>query len=427
VVVVEHHARPVVMLRLILPRGSVTDPPRLEGVTWLAVHLATDFHERTDRGESLVEEKSLRREVAELGGALSAEVEPDYSVIRVSGYAQDASRYLALLGEAVVAPRHGEESYAQRRDVLLDVLDDLESSDPAALARVVDQAAFGVGHPYARSVIGTRRSLKPLGLEDVVAQQEGVLAPRGATLLVVGDVRADRIVADVRKAFARWDRTALPPVAVLPPTANGGKGEVGFLRREPASTLVACVTRPLSDVAGEAAAEVLAAMLGAGTGSRLGRALREERGLTYTADAEIVRRRAARALVACVPLAAARAEEGLRAFRDALEAVRTGMPGEEEVRRARACRIAWRDEVQDDALRLAGAWVDAIALRGGIPRPEQERAELERVRPEDVRRVAAAALRPETLRWILSGDPAVAARAVQANRLGRLVTLPLGK
>jgi zinc protease len=428
VVVVERHARPIVTLDLVVPRGTVTDPPRELGVTWLAIHLATDYRERGDQGESLAGEKSLRRQFVELGGSLGAVVQPDFAALRAAGYAQDAGRLLALLGEAVVTPRHGAESYAQRRNALLDALDDLESSSPAALARVVEEAAFGAGHPYARSAIGTRQSLRPLGLEDVVAHQERILAPQGATLLVVGDVRPDRVLADARRAFARWDREAISPVAVPPPAAPRPGAEVGFLRRQPASTLVACVTRPLADVPGsDAAFEVLAAILGEGIRSRLSQALREERGLTYTPHAVLVRRRAARALVACAPLDAARAGEGLGTFRAALEALRAAPPRPEELRRAKALRLAEREEAQDDALRTAEAWLEAIALRGGLPRLEQERAELERVGPDEVRRVAAAALRAESLRWILSGDPAAAARAVQEARLGKLVPLPVGR
>lgn len=437
VVVLERHRRPVVLVRLVLPRGAVTDPPGQAGATWLAVHLLTDYRERGDRGERLGGEKPLRREAVELGGALAAAVAPDFSLLSVSGYARDTARYLALLAGAVTAPRHGEESFAARRNALLDAIEDLESSDAEALERVVDQAAFGAGHPYARSAAGTLASLGALGLEDVVAQQQAVLVPDGATLLVVGDVQADRVIAEVRRTFAAWDREdpfagiaahgerGAPPV-VPPPAARPGPFEVGLLRRRPASTLLACATRPLTGVrATDGALQVFAALLGGGGRSRLSLALREEGGFTYAAHAAIVRRRAARALVACAPLAAARAEEGLRAFRDALAAVRDRPPGPEELARAKAVRLAALDGGEEDAVREAEAWTEAIALGDPAPRGAREAAEIAATTGEDVRRVAAAALRPDGLRWILSGDPAVAARAVRANGLGRLVALPL--
>jgi zinc protease len=428
VVVLERHRRPLVQVRLLLPRGAVTDPPRDPGITWLAVHLASDFRERNDHGERLAGEKSLRREVGELGGAFGVAVEPDFSALAVSGYAKDAAKYVALLGDVVTDPRHGASSFEARRGALLDVIEDLESSDPEALERVIVQAAFGTGHPYARSIIGTRKSLEPLGLEDVVAHQEKILAPAGATLLVVGDVTASEVVAAARKAFAGWTREALPPVNVAPTPAPRGPFAVGFLRRSPASTLVACVTRPLADVrASDAALDVFAAAFGAGTRSRLALALREEGGHTYVAHAQVARRRAARALVACAPLDAARADEGLRVFRSALERFRAAGPSEAELTRARALRLAALDEDEEDTSREADAWTEAIAIGPGAPRPEAERRDVGAVTAAEVRRIAAVALRPDGLRWILSGDPAVAAEAVRASGLGRLVALPLDR
>lgn len=428
VVVLERRRRPVVVARLLLPRGAVTDSERDLGATWLAVHLATDFRERGDQGEDLAGERSIRREVADLGGALAVAVEPDYVSLEVSGYALDLRKYLRVLAGIVTSPRHGEASFAARRDALLDAVEDVEASDPEALERVIAQAAFGAGHPYARSIIGTRASLGALGLEDVTAQQEKVLAPSGATLLVAGDVRAAEVLAEARAAFSRWAREAPPPVAVRPAAAPRGPFDVALLRRRPAATLVACATRPLGDVrASDGALDVLAAALGAGTRSRLAVALREEGGHTYAAQARIVRRRAARALVACAALDATRAEEGLAAFRGALEVFRDAGPTDGELARARATCLADVDGADEDLGQEAAAWTEAIALGRGAPAPPEARREIASATAAEVRRIAATALRPDGIRWILSGEPAAAERAVRATRLGRLGAPPVAR
>lgn len=430
-VVVEHHRRPIVEVRLVFPQGALGEPERSAGATWLALHLATDYRERADAAdEADVDpgEKSLRSQVAELGGVASAEVGPDHAALGIAGYASDVGRYLRLLADAVLRPRHGERSFKARRDQLLDAIEDLEASDPEALSRVLMGDAFGAGHPYARPVIGRHASVAALGLEDVVAEQERVLVPGGATLLVVGDVRPRAVAAEAAAAFGRWRGRAGPPPGAPPAGARRAARSVGLLRRRPAATLLACASRPLEGVrAPDAVLEVLAAVLGQGARSRLAMALREERGLTYGAEAHLVRRRQARALLACSPLDAARAEEGLQAFREALESLRTRPPGPEEIDRARASRLAAIDASQEDAAACADAWEAALALGQGEPRPDAERRALEQVSAEDVRAAAVAALAPRALRWLVSGDPAAAARAVEANGLGVLTPLSLGR
>jgi len=427
VIVVARHQRPVVLIRLLFPRGALADSPATLGAAHLAVHVASDYHERSDRGGDLVEEKSFRMQFVELGGSVWFDVDSDYSAIGASGYARDTGEYLRMIGEAVRRPRRGEQAFRARRNQLLDAIEDLESSDPAALSRVVAQEAFGHGHPYARSVIGTAASLTPLGMEDVVARQEEIFVPGGATLLVVGDVAAEKVFAEARAAFGRWKAEGPPPAPPPPPPVVArGIRDVGLLRRVPASTLFVCATRPLSDVVGsDAALDVLVALLGEGSGSRLAAALRDGGGLTYDASATIVRRRHARAFLACSPLAADRAAQGIRLFREALEGVRAGRPTVEELERARAMLLARIDSVHDDAVGTTGAWVEAIVLGRGVPRRAGERAEIEKVTAEDVRALAAKVLAPDTIHWIASGDPKVAAPAVAETRLGGLRRLAL--
>lgn len=425
VVVVEHPGRPVVELRLILPLGSLADPPESAGATRLAALIATDQYELALNGEELHGERSFRRQVIDLGGVADVEVGPDATVFALSGYAEDTARYLAMLGEALARPRNGEQSFRGRREATLNALEDLESSDGEALHQMIAQAAFGKGHPYARPVYGTTASLGPMGLEDVIRQQEQLLVPAGATLLVVGAVDGRRVLADARAAFARWTgkrgTTAGP---VPPPAVPAGERAVGLLRRQPASTLLTCATRPLSDVAGsDAALDVLATVLAGGAGGRLHAALREEAGLTYTVFAAVVRHRRARALLACTPLRADAADRGVRLLRQALEDLRTAGPSADEVERARGVRLAELDAAAADVAGLTRSWEEAIVLGEDRPRPGRRRAELAAVTTAQVRELARTVLRPGSLRWILSGEPAAAARATAANGLG--VVAPL--
>lgn len=427
VVVVEHHRRPVVVVHLAFPQGALGDLPGSTGASWLALQLATDFHELTDDGRRDVEERSLRRRFVDLGATLGAEVDADGSALAVTGYARDVGRYLDLLAGAVRRPRRGADSFERRRDALLDAIEDLESSDPEALERVVEETAFGAGHPYARSVIGTKSSMEALGLEDVVARQDQVLVARGATLIVVGDVRAEEVLRAAGAAFGGWGGAA-PPVPRVAAALPAARPEVSFLERKPASTLLVCATRPLGDLrGGDAVLDVLAAALGGGLRSRLGEALREQAGLTYVATAGIVRRRQGRAFVACAPLDAARADAGVALFRSTLEGLRTRPIAGEELERARAIRLAALDAAREDTLGLASAWAEAVAIGRARPIPDEERRALEAVTAADVRRAADALLRPGALRWIASGERATAQRAARVNGLGPLRELALDR
>lgn len=420
VVVVEHHRRPLLAMALVLPTGTLADPPGASGATRLALQLASDVREGDDRQEE--EPKSFRQQVMETGGQSTFVAFADASVIELAGVAPDAKEYLRLLADAVQRPRRSPAFFIRRRGKLLDALDDLETADPEALRRALKEAAFGAGSPYARPEGGTAKDLEALGLEEVEAQQDRVLVPRGATLVVVGDVEAEGVIAEARKAFRRWTRAGPPPPTSSETRAAASAG-VGYLRRQPASTLEVCAARPLVGVrATHAELEVLAALVGQGAGSLLMRSLREEGGLAYEASADLVRRRWARAFLACAHVAGGHADEGVRRFRAVLAAARAAPPSEQDVARARAQAVATREAATEDAAGILGAWIEALVLGQPAPALEQERARIERVTAADLQRAAHEVFGGGLL-WIFSGDRAAAAGAAQANGLGTLRAL----
>lgn len=425
VVVVEHHRRPVVHLQVVLPVGAIADSLEEAGRTWFAVQLASDYYERKPNGERIVIERSFRRQVGDLGGAPSFEVGADHSAIGISGHARDTATYLRMLEMALTTPRHGKASFLGRRNAMLDALEDLELSDSSSFGTLLHQASFGVGHPYARPTYGTGASLEQLSLDAVAAHQRRVFNPRGATLLVVGDVQAERLLVEINATLGRW-RGEKVRVEPKPPPAPRHRAEVGFIPRAPASTLIVCAARPLGDLrASRAALDLFAHLVGTGTNGRLGALLRERDGLTYGASAAIVRRRWAQAFIACSRLRADRSEQGVGGFLEAFAALRAAPPGEAELARVKALRRAELDSAHDDAGSMAGLWLDALSRGERAPQLEREREETERVTAEELHQIAQRVLATDTLRWILSGERAPASRAVAAHRLGTLRTLAL--
>ncbi|MGC4117716.1 MAG: pitrilysin family protein [Myxococcales bacterium] len=424
VVIVEQHQRPLVSIRLVLPQGTTFDEEEKAGRTYLSLMLASDFREKSADGRDLSDEKSFRTLVAEAGGAASFSAEHDACQAGISGYATDAATYLKLLAGAVTSPRHGAESLSHRRMSALDGLEDLEVSDPETLGMFLAQAAFGVGHPYSLPIVGTTSSLKSLSGEEVFARQAQLFVPRGATLVVVGDVVPAKVLPAIRTAFGGWRGPAqkasvpVPP----PPSVPTRRPETSFIRRQPAKTLVACASRPLSDLRGSRAAlELLTAILGDGVSSRLSVGLREAGGVAYAVDATILQRRHAQAFMSCAWLNAAQSERSLHAFRDALSSVGEHGATEQELVRAKAVHLARLASEADTAQGLSASWVEALSL--GQARPptlEERRAAVEAVTLEEIQRLAKKLLAPESVRWILSGEPEPALKAVEAAQLGKL-------
>jgi zinc protease len=424
-IVVEQHRRKVAVVNLVLPKGSLRDPAGDEGLTYMAVHLASDFHEL---GGGFGDEKSFRMEIARLGGVSGFQVESDFSQIEIAGYSQDVPTYLKLLSAELHHPRHGARSFHQRRNFTMDAVEDAESSDTASFRLLLNRTAFGQGHPYATAPYGTVKGLSHLRLKDVESQQRFIFDPAGATLLVVGDVQPAEVIANATELLSDWktrmtdpDADVVPEPSVPRPSLPHDSKQIQYLARPTASTMMTCATRPLPEVpATNATLRVLVAVLGEGLTSRLNQTLRNDNGLTYGADAQIVRRRLASALIACSAIDSSRAAEGARVFRQVLASLKDKPPGDEEIARAKGVVLSRIDASSDDVQRSVTVWLEAIAYGDGTPHLEQERAAVANVSAREVRDLAARLFKLENFRWVVSGDRAVAVKAFEGTGLGKL-------
>lgn len=419
VVVIEQHRRPVVSIRLRFGAGSASEPAGAIGSTYLAVAQLGDYYEEKG-GDELLGEESFRWMVYELGARFDYDVDADASGIGVDGYASDTSRYLELLAQAVIEPRHGVETFAARRDGMIHALEDLQLEDDEAFVRLLGRASFGVRHVYGRSVYGTIADLKALGHEQMAERQDRLLNPRGSTLVIVGDVDTKAVWAAVRRAFARWTAVVAPIRPAPPPPPSIRPGAVIVIPREPATSMAVCGARPLSDVVGsDAALDVLAAILGGGVGSRLVASLREEHALSYSAQAWIIRRRHARALLACTRVGSSDTAAGLERLLEVLRAMEANPPSAEELARGKALVRAELEARFEDVGSTVASVTEALDLGLRLDRSGELEA-LDRVTAEEIHTLAKQVLAPKGLQFLLSGDPRQAKQAVTANKLGKV-------
>lgn len=420
VVVVEQHRQPIVSVRLIFNAGAVQDPSRDIGATYFAVSLLGAYYEVNARGDRVIEADSFARRVFNKGGEFRSSVTADASFVGIDGYAEDAALYLNLLSKAVRKPRCGPRSFVLRRDAMINALEEVELSDELVFQVFVDRLAFGAGHPYARPTFGTIDSLKRLPLDSVKNRQQRLLTPRGSTLLIVGDVRAGRILVDAKRAFERWPSRRPPPTKRIRPPRISRTNRVLLIPRAPAKSMAICAARPLSDVAKKdgATTRVLTRILGDGLDSRLGVALRMDRGLSYGMYAVLLEKRHARALVACTRVRADDTAAALTAFRSALTGLISKPPTPTELRRAKR-QLTTRSATRFGTLSSSvQAWLEALEL--GHQRPENEVAQIERVTAANVHTLAKKILDPTSVRFILGGTARQARRAVRKANLGRI-------
>jgi zinc protease len=281
-VIIEHHAQPVVSVTLTFRAGAIADPPGKEGLATLVAELLT-------KGTETRSAEQIAASIEGAGGSLGANADDDFLTLSADALGDQLELVFDLLGDVTLHSRFAESELALARTRALSALA-LELSEPSAVARRLFAREIYGRHPYGQSA--TRESYQAITREDVTQFAGQRLRPRGALLVVAGDVTEPQVRALVERAFGTW-RGAPPPNAALPAPPTKSATDILLVHR-PGSAQANIVLGNTTTGPGDPgyyAARIATQTLGGGADSRLFMILRERKGWTYGAYASLARPR----------------------------------------------------------------------------------------------------------------------------------------
>jgi zinc protease len=393
--------RPLLAANLLLAGGSADEASRLVGVTAL---MARGLPEGTQRRTAV--------ELVEASERLGAELHAEAGWETVAASVEVPRRHfepaLGLLAEMVILPSFPEAEIERLRDERLNDLLQARAEPRRRVEWAFAETIYAPSSPYHRPAGGTEKTVADLG-RDAVEKRHGAMAdPRGATLIVAGDLRGLAVETIAAAHFGEWKGRGR---SRAPATADA--------RAHPAGPRVVLVDRPGSAqteirvghvglprrIPDYHAVSVVSAILGGLFNSRLQRLLREERGYTYGVGAGFEFRRSAgpfsvRTAVETEVTAAALAD-----IMDELRGISARPVSEDELREARDFLIGVFPLRFESPAQVAAALAGLVIH--GLPDDELDRYRpaVAAVTADDVAR-AAAHIRPDEASIVLVGDAA---------------------
>lgn len=348
----ERPGLPLLAARLLLPGGSSACEPSQAGAASLAAQMLSE-------GAGDLDALAFADGLAGLGADLTFRAEREATTADLRVLTRGADEAMALLGKALREARYGEAEFARVKALHLDRLRQVVDR-PAVLAdRVAWQALFG-SHPYAAPVAGYPHTVDKLTLEAVKRFHARHHHPRGAVLLVAGDLPAVEALALVERHLGSWEPASEPGSPRIPQAVPGPDAlHVLLVDRPDAAQTAIRFAYPGTRFQGPArvALEVLNSLFGGSFTSRLNANLREEHGYTYGAGSRFRKLRQGGAFTADAEVETGVTGAALAEFLLEFRRVRAGDVSEEEVRKARA---TVRYETMQSFESLAGA-VEAYA------------------------------------------------------------------
>ena len=281
-VVIENHEQPTVSLSLTFRAGASLDPAGKEGLSELVAELLT-------RGTPTRTAEQIAATIEGVGGTLSASSDADFLTISTSVLSDHFDLAFGLVADVARRATFPDAELELARTRYLSNLA-AELAEPDEIAeRFFAKEIYGT-HPYGRRT--TEASYKAITRDDVKAFAAARLKPAGALLVIAGDVTLGQGRALANKHFTGWTGSAVP-VPAFPPVPVKRAPDILLVHRPGSvqSNIIAGNTTIGPRDTNYYAARLATHVLGGGTDSRLFLILREQKGWTYGAYAEIRRLR----------------------------------------------------------------------------------------------------------------------------------------
>lgn len=208
VIVHEAHQVPIVAVNVWYHVGSKNEHPGRTGFAHLFEHLMFEGSEHHDTGYF----PPLQQAGALLNGSTNTDRTNYWEVVPTS--AVDLALWMESDRMGYLLPALTRERFETQRDVVLNERRQMYENRPYGMALMALTAAlFPPDHPYHWMTIGASDDLRAMQLDDVHAFFSTYYHPSNASLVLAGDIGADRAFALADRYFGELP-AGVPPAPV---------------------------------------------------------------------------------------------------------------------------------------------------------------------------------------------------------------------
>lgn len=407
VIVKPEESAGIVAIEVFIKAGASVERESTAGIGNLVAHtlLASTRNKRAETVAAVADE---------VGGNLQTEWHPDYTEIKAITTTSEFDRAMSLLGD-ILNNANFEAQWVER--ARLEILSGMATGGDDIFEAAYDETRQKLyrDNPYHRPPMGYARVIKSLTPDNLLQFYRKYYVPNNIVISIVGDVTEQHALDRARKAFAGTSAHEMPKQRPIPyEDIPESKAEV--LER-PISAAYFMFGFLAPGVASEdyPSAQVGAAALGMGKGSRMFRNLREKKGLAYDLGALYLPLANQSHIIAYLITDAYRRTFPTLSVQMLLSEVKKAMLEEvarlqneplsaAELERAKRYTIgayALRHQRLRDRAYYLG-WLEAIGL--GAEHDIQFAAKIEAVTPTDVQRIAKKYLKNYVVTIVLPGN-----------------------
>ena len=412
VYLIEEHSLPVMSAALITRAGGEDNPKDKPGLAAFAARMLTE-------GTATRSSTQLANDIAQIGASLGASAGMDNAAVSVAALSNNTGGALDLLSDVALHPAFkAEEVERIRKQRLVAILQ--EGDQPVLSALRVGLKALYGDQPYGFRPVGTTDSVKTISREDMTAFWSAHYTPKGAALILAGDLTQAEAKRWAEKYFGGWSNAGGADALTLPAAPPAPDRKVILVDKpgSPQTTLLTLGLGAPRNTPDYPAITEMNSILGGLFSSRVNMNLREKNGYTYGAFSNFSFNREGGPYFAYAPVRTDVTGPATRELFSELARIQTDPPTPEELKLAK-----------DNALRSLPGSFETVGNETGLMAElfvyglsndyfQKLPAQFEAVTPAAVWKAAQDYIHPDHVILVAVGDRAKIESDIEKLNLG---------
>jgi len=194
--------------------GTICDPLGFGGTAELASRLLM-------RGTSSLSAARISQKIEEAGATLSFENRDESVAFSSRCYYGVLDEVLEIIGECLIHPSFPEKELALSKNEILSEIKANEDDTRSIVYKRLAELVFGKDAPYGKDPLGRPEELEKIGRSDLMRFHEENYLPERMIIAMTGGYDYDRVRAKIDKTFSHWKRGIGSPFSFPEPKTKG--------------------------------------------------------------------------------------------------------------------------------------------------------------------------------------------------------------
>ena len=407
----EDHAAPIVAVNVWFGVGSVHETEVMNGLAHFQEHMVFKGTEKNGVGE-------IARIVKSHGGNLNAGTSYSYTMYYVVLPSENFATALDVQSDAMMNSTFDIDEFTKERLVVIDEARMYDDRPESFTFYRTMELGFEK-HTYRRPIAGYQEIVEKITRDQLVEFYNNYYRPSNAVLVVVGDVDADRALAEIEKTYGVWKNGK---VTINEPPVEPAQKSFRFKAYEgPQEHAYLGAGFHVPSLLDEdyPALQMLAELLSSGRSSRLYRKVREEKQLVTSVSADMLAEKWPGFFLVAASMPREKWENACEAIFAEMERFKHERAGEEELDKAR--RQVERAMFKElETMEGQASNLGYYQLLGDYQLADRHREAIKRVTADRVMEVARKYFHPDNLS-LVAYTPKADAKVVSEEDASRII------